>query len=266
MEIVSNESWTTESLRKELEEVGFPSDDIVLSGTEKEIGVVRYKEAFNEEQILTIKNHFNEKFGREPNISTVSPIVGKDLAKNAVYALLISFIGIIIYAAIRFEFRMGITAILGLLHDVFFILVIFSISRLEVELTFIAAVLTVVGYSLNDTIVTFDRIRENLRAKKKLKTEQDIADVVNNGLRQTLTRSINTALTMIFTVAALLFLGSDAIRNFSLALFIGLLAGAYSSVFICAQLWYDLKVRELKKKGPIVTVKEKKKWSDEPQV
>lgn len=266
VEIVSNESWTTESLRKELEEVGFPSDDIVLSGTEKEIGVVRYKEAFNEEQILTIKNHFNEKFGREPNISTVSPIVGKDLAKNAVYALLISFIGIIIYAAIRFEFRMGITAILGLLHDVFFILVIFSISRLEVELTFIAAVLTVVGYSLNDTIVTFDRIRENLRAKKKLKTEQDIADVVNNGLRQTLTRSINTALTMIFTVAALLFLGSDAIRNFSLALFIGLLAGAYSSVFICAQLWYDLKVRELKKKGPIVTVKEKKKWSDEPQV
>src|SRR5690606_26911703 len=120
---------------------------------------------------------------------------------------------------------------------------------LEVDLTFIAAVLTIVGYSINDTIVTFDRIRENMRAKKRLKTEQDIADIVNTGLRQTLTRSINTVLTVIVTVLALVIFGSESIRNFSFALLVGLLAGTYSSIFISAQIWYDLKVKELKKKG-----------------
>ncbi|MBS4194798.1 protein translocase subunit SecDF [Lederbergia citri] len=266
VEINAGKTLTTEQVKSELTEIGFPTDDIVLAGAQNEIGVARYKGVFNKNEIAKFKTHFSDKYGSEPNVSTVSSTVGKELVKNAFYALLFAAIGIIIYVSFRFEYAMGLTSVLGLLHDAFFIVAFFSLTRLEVDLTFIAAVLTIVGYSINDTIVTFDRIRENMTAKKRLKTEQDIADVVNKGLRQTLTRSINTVLTVIITVVALLILGSESIRNFSIALLVGLLAGTYSSIFISAQWWYDLKVRELRKNGPINTVKEKKKWSDEPQV
>lgn len=266
VEINANQSVTAEEIKAELTKIHLPTDDIVLSGNDKEIGVAHYKGVMSNEEIATLKTHFQEKYGSEPNVSTVSPMVGKELAKNALYALGIAAIGIIIYVAFRFEMSMGIASIVGLMHDAFMIITFFSLTRLEVDLTFIAAVLTVVGYSINDTIVTFDRIRENMTAKKNLRTEEDIAEVVNKGLRQTLTRSINTGLTVIVVVIALIAFGSEAILNFSLALLVGLIAGAYSSIFISAQLWYDLKVRELKKKGPIRTVKEKKKWSDEPQV
>lgn len=161
---------------------------------------------------------------------------------------------------------MALAAIIALLHDAFFIIVLFSLTRLEVDITFIAAVLTIVGYSINDTIVTFDRMRENMVKKKRLKTPEDIADVVNSALRQTLGRSVNTILTVVITVVALLIFGSTSIWNFSFALLIGLIAGTYSSIFIAAQLWYVWKNKELKKKGTIKTYKEKKVYSDEPQV
>ncbi|WP_313429275.1 protein translocase subunit SecDF [Siminovitchia terrae] len=266
VEIDAGKPLTTEELKTELDAVGMPSDDIILSGTDQEIGVARYKGAMSKNEIAKLKDHFEEKYGTEPNVSTVSSTVGKELARNGLFALAIAALGIVIYVSFRFEYRMGLSTILGLGHDVIFIVAFFSLTRLEVDLTFIAAVLTIVGYSINDTIVTFDRIRENMRAKKRLKTKEDIAEIVNKGLRQTLTRSINTVLTVIVTVVALLIFGSESIQNFSLALLVGLLAGTYSSIFISAQLWYDLKVKELEKKGPISTVKEKKKWSDEPQV
>lgn len=266
VEINTGKPLTTEEVKSELTEIGFPTDDIVLAGNQNEIGVAKYKGVFNKTDIAKLKTHYADKYGSEPNVSTVSSTVGKELVKNALKALLVAAIGIIIYVSFRFEFAMGLTSVLGLLHDAFFIVAFFSLTRLEVDITFIAAVLTIVGYSINDTIVTFDRIRENMVARKRLKTEQDIADVVNQGLRQTLTRSINTVLTVIITVVALLILGSESIRNFSIALLVGLLAGTYSSIFISAQWWYDIKVKELRKNGPINTVKEKKKWSDEPQV
>lgn len=130
----------------------------------------------------------------------------------------------------------------------FFIVAVFSILQLEVDLTFIAAVLTIVGYSINDTIVTFDRIRENMR-HAKVKSFDDLAQVVNDSLRQTLRRSINTVLTTVIAAAALYILGSEAIRNFSFALLVGLIAGTYSSIFIAAQLWLVWKGKQLKKRG-----------------
>ncbi|HEY4552731.1 MAG TPA: protein translocase subunit SecDF [Bacillaceae bacterium] len=266
VEIDGGKAMTAQELKDELKAIDLPTEDVVLSGAENDVGVARYKGVLKKDEIAELKTHFKDKFGSEPNVSTVSPTVGKELAKNALYALAIAALGIVIYVSLRFEFSMGLSAVLGLLHDAFFIIAFFSLTRLEVDLTFIAAVLTIVGYSINDTIVTFDRIRENMVAKKRLKTEADIAEIVNKGLRQTLTRSINTVLTVIVTVVAILIFGSESIRNFALALLVGLLAGTYSSIFISAQLWYDLKVKELKKKGPINTVKEKKKWSDEPQV
>ncbi|MGY6212452.1 protein translocase subunit SecDF [Cytobacillus firmus] len=266
IEQLADEPLTKEELQTELSAIGLETDDIVISGDNKEIGVARLKGVLTKSEIADLKTHFHEKFGADPNVSTVSPTVGKELAKNALIALAVASIGIIIYVTIRFEIKMAIPAVLALLHDAFFIIAVFSFTRLEVDITFIAAVLTVVGYSINDTIVTFDRMRENMQKKKKLKSFEDIADVVNKSLRQTLGRSVNTVLTVVFTVVALLVFGSESIRNFSFALLIGLIAGTYSSIFLAAQIWAVWKGKELKEKGVIHTVKEKRKVSDEPQV
>lgn len=269
VEITADSALSAEEVELFLSDNGYETDDVVISGDASNIGVTRYAEAFSQEEINNLKAAAVEEYGNEPNISTVSPTIGKELAKNAMYALVLAAIGIIIYVALRFEWRMGVASVVALLHDAFFIVAVFSLLRLEVDITFIAAVLTIIGYSINDTIVTFDRIRENLRRTKNIETVDQLETIVNKSLRQTLGRSVNTVLTVILVVVALLIWGAPSITNFSLALLIGLLAGTYSSIFIAAQLWLVLKKRELNKKGPIDIEKqdEKNKWgSDEPVV
>ncbi|WP_246940743.1 protein translocase subunit SecDF [Bacillus pinisoli] len=251
VEILSNSSLTTEEIQSEIDELnlGIEPRDITLSGNNNEIGVTRFIGVLEEGQIADLKDHFKEKYGSEPNVSTVSPTVGKELAKNAFISVMIASIGIIIYVTIRFEIYMAIAAIVALLHDAFFIIAFFSLLRLEVDLTFIAAVLTIVGYSINDTIVTFDRIREILKIRgKKVKNFDDLASVVNDSLRQTLGRSVSTVFTVVIVTVALLLLGSESITNFSLALLVGLVAGTYSSLFIASQLWLIWKSKTIGKK------------------
>lgn len=267
VDIQSTQPLTQEAVAEKLDHIGLSSEDIVISGDNNDLAVVRYKEDFTQEEVKTLKTEMTQEFGIDPTVSSVSPTVGKELAKNAIKALSIAALGILIYVAFRFEWRMGVGSIVSLLHDAFLMVTIFSILRLEVDITFIAAVLTIVGYSINDTIVTFDRIRENLHRSKKITTEEELATIVNKSLRQTLGRSVNTVLTVVLVVVALLIFGAEGIRNFSIALLIGLLAGTYSSIFIAVQVWYDLKVKELRKTGGIDVQKEEKKWgSDEPVV
>ena len=267
VEILSDKPLTTEEISTTMEELGHPSSEIVISGDADNIGVVRYADEFSQETINKLKVDLAAQYGADPNVSTVSSTVGKELAKNAFYALLFAGIGILIYIAFRFEWRMGVATIIGLVHDVFFMVAVFSITRLEVDITFIAALLTIVGYSINDTIVTFDRIRENMAKLGKIDNVNALADIVNKSLRQTLGRSVNTVLTVIFVVVALIALGAEAIRPFSIALLVGLIAGTYSSIFISAQIWFDLKKKELQKAGTLKVDKDKKQWgSDEPVV
>ncbi|MCZ2258388.1 protein translocase subunit SecDF [Sporosarcina sp. G11-34] len=267
VEILADHPVASEDITKYLEEIGHPSDDIVISGDTGNMGVIRYKNDFKQGEVNKFKSDIAKEYGVDPNISTVSPTVGKELAKNAISALLYAMLGIIIYVAFRFEWRMGVATIIGLLHDVFFMVAIFSILRLEVDITFIAAVLTIVGYSINDTIVTFDRIRENINHRGRIDNVAELADIVNKSLRQTLGRSVNTVLTVVFVVVALMLLGAESIQTFSIALLIGLIAGTYSSIFISAQIWFDLKKREINKKGAIKVDETKKQWgSDEPVV
>lgn len=176
-------------------------------------------------------------------INTVDTEMAKELARNAIYAVLISCLGIIIYVSIRFEWRFAVAAIIALLHDAFMVVAVFSIFRLEVDLTFIIAVLTIIGYSINDTIVIFDRIRENLRFGKQ-KTYEDLKHLVNKSVAQTLMRSLYTAFTVFVAAFFLLILGGESIKMFSLAMVIGLLFGAYSSIFIASPLWLLLKKSE----------------------
>ncbi|KRD92397.1 MULTISPECIES: protein translocase subunit SecDF [Priestia] len=246
IEIPANHTVTQAEIQREMKSLDIETDDVVITGKSNDTGVVRVVGVLNKKEIANLKDHFKDKYGSEPNVSTVSPTVGKELAKNAMLAILIASIGIIIYVTIRFEFYMALAAVLALLHDAFFIVTVFSLTRLEVDLTFIAAVLTIVGYSINDTIVTFDRIRENMQ-KFKSKTFDDLAFIVNLSLRETFTRSMNTVLTVVIAVVALLLFGSESIQNFSIALLVGLILGAYSSVFIAAQLWLVWKGKQLKR-------------------
>ncbi|MBM6619712.1 protein translocase subunit SecDF [Bacillus suaedaesalsae] len=259
VEIASEQKLTKEQIEKDIEslDLNIEAKDIRLSGDNSELGVVRFVGELSQKEINELKGFIKDKYGSEPNVSTVSPTVGKELAKNAMFAVLIASIGIIIYVTIRFEIYMAVAAIVALLYDAFFIIAIFSLFRLEVDLTFIAAVLTIVGYSINDTIVTFDRIREIMKIRgKKVKNFDDLAEVVNDSLRQTLGRSVSTVFTVVIVTVALLLLGSESIFNFSLALLIGLIAGTYSSLFIASQLWLVWKGKNIGKKKPVKLVEE----------
>ncbi|MBH0229986.1 protein translocase subunit SecDF [Halobacillus yeomjeoni] len=262
--ILSNDSIEVSQVEKTLkEEFDVNPKKVVISGDDNEIAVARFEKELSKDKIGEIQTYYEEKFGNTPNVSTVSPVVGQELAKNAALAVLYASIGIIIYVTIRFEFYFALTAIIALLHDAFFIIALFSITRLEFDITIIAAILTIVGYSVNDTIVTFDRIRENLKMKKKVKSFGELAKVVNDSLMQTLARSINTVLTVIFAAVMLLLFGASSITNFSFALVVGLMAGTYSSLFIASQLWLIWRGRNIKD-NPIQFVK--KKNTGGPQV
>lgn len=244
-----------------LTELGIEPESITTSG--ENTVVARYTTDLSQEDVTAMQDTFDEMYGATPMISTVSPVIGKELAQNAALALLIASLGIIAYATIRFEWRMALPAVVALMHDVFIMIAVFSIFRIEVDITIIAAVLTIVGYSINDTIVTLDRIRENLRKVKVIKSEETINIIINRSLRQTATRSINTVLTVVIVVLLLVLFGSSAIFGFSLGLLIGLVSGVYSSFFIAIQLWGILKKRQLRKNGGELVVHEESKTNDE---
>jgi len=268
VEILANESITKEEVAAELKKLDLVTDDIIISGDEQNIGVARFKgeEVLSKAKVAEVKSHFSKEWDADTNISNVTPTVGKEIAKNALIGLLITSLGLIIFVSFRFELPMAVSAVIALLFAAFIIIPFFSLTRMEVDLNFIAALLTVVGYAINDTIVTFDRMRENMQKRKKIKTNEEIIEIANVSLRQTLGRSVNTVLMVVLSVVALILFGSESILSFSVALTVGLLVGTYSSVFIATPLWVEWKQKELKKKGVLVTFKEKKKRTDEPVV
>jgi len=170
-------------------------------------------------------------------VETVGPVIGENLKKTALYAILFAFMGIILYITVRFEFKYSIISILALSHDCLIVLGIFSLFQKEITISIIAAVLTIVGYSLNNTIVILDRLRENI----KFRTRESFGNVVNLSVNQSLSRTINTALTTVLPVLAIYFFGGSILSDFALALFIGMVAGTYSSIFIASPLLVDWK-------------------------
>ncbi|MFC3798303.1 protein translocase subunit SecF [Cohnella sp. GCM10012308] len=212
---------------------------------------IRFKIALTEAQQTKLesdfKSQFDDKASFEKNIVDVE--IAKEQQTNALRGILIASLGIIIYIAIRFEWRYAISSVIALLYDAFIVITLFSIFHLEVNLPFIVAVLTIIGYSINDTVVIFDRIRENMRFAK-VKSEADLAKVVNDSITQTLTRSINTVITVAFAAVCLFVFGSESIKMFSLAMIFGLISGAYSSIFIASPLWFWMK-RKAKPAKPV---------------
>ncbi|RKL68567.1 protein translocase subunit SecF [Salipaludibacillus neizhouensis] len=247
MDVLANETITTEEIQSHFEDAGYEPEDIRLAGEDSTTARAKFVGGLTQKETLELQGFFEDIYGNTPSVSTVTPMVGEELARNAIISVLIASVGIILYITVRFQFLYGLSAIIALFHDALFILVVFSMTQMEVNIPFIAAVLTIVGYSINDTIVTFDRIRENMSLEKRVKDFDDLARIVNKSLIQTLARSINTVLTVVFAAAALFVLGGEGLRTFSFALVVGLVAGTYSSLFIAAQVWLVLKSKQLKK-------------------
>jgi preprotein translocase subunit SecF len=169
----------------------------------------------------------------------VGPAIGKELQKKALLAVAISLAGIVLYIAWRFEFRFGVAATVATFHDVLAVLGIVFVLNKEITLLIVTALLTVAGYSLTDTVVVYDRIRENLRARRK----EALGDVMNTSINQVLSRTAMTSLTTLLAAAALFFLGGEVLRDFALALLLGIVVGTYSSWFVASPLIYEWRIR-----------------------
>ncbi|NLK96625.1 MAG: protein translocase subunit SecF [Epulopiscium sp.] len=178
------------------------------------------------------------------NVDDVSPTISTEMQLKALQALLVSSILMLIYITFRFkDWRFGLAAVLPLIHDVLIVLAVYSIGRVPVNNSFIAAILTIVGYSINDTIVVFDRIRENRKVAKK----GDLEGLIDKSVSQTIVRSINTSVTTLLTITVLYFLGVASIKEFALPLIVGIISGTYSSIFIASPLWYEFQKKSISK-------------------
>lgn len=241
MDLKFSQPVTIIDVRDVLKEYKLDNSTIQLSGddssstvaTDVMIRTVDLEESERKAVMASLKNKLGDyTVLREEKVGAT---MGSELLLKALWATLLSWLMIVLYISYRFEFKFGVAAVLALVHDVLVVLSVFSILQKQVDITFVAALLTIVGYSATDTIVIFDRVRENL--KLHFRKGGDIEQLVNTSVYQTLTRSIYTVCTVLFTTFALYFFGGDTTKDFAFALLIGFAVGAYSSIFIASPLW-----------------------------
>lgn len=252
--IVTEEKLTEKALNKDLKELGLEKRDIEITKDETNILV---NDVLEGDEVDKVTNYFEEKYDAQTNIGVVSNIVQQELVKNAILSVLLSLLGIIIYISIRFKFSYAVGGVVSLLHDVLFIFALFVVFRLQISTMFIAAILAIIGYSINDTIVTFDRIREELASvpEKKL-TKEVVWQVTNRAICETFVRTVHTFLSTLIPIVILIFLGSKEILTFNLAMLFGFIAGAYSSIYIAAVIFATIESKNIgkpKKKKVIYT-------------
>jgi len=246
VEVKFNKAPAIADVRNAISPKGYGNAVIQEFGSPEEILIrVQNKEGEKSSDISTaILAGLNDKFSAGDvemrRVEFVGPQVGEELTRAGIMAVLIAMVAILLYVTVRFEFRFALGADAALLHDITIVLGLFAITGKEFTLPVIAALLTVIGYSLNDTIVVFDRIRENFAANRKRKTPEDEAVVVNTSINQTLARTLMTSFTTLLVVAALFFLGGEVIHDFAYALIMGILVGTYSSIYIASPVMMSL--------------------------
>ena len=239
IEVGYDEPVNVSLVREDLESVGFENPVVVHFGAETDV-LIRLQGQPDQELAQEILDVLKSKDANVDlrRIDFVGPQIGEELREDGGLGMLTALIIVMIYVAIRFQLKFSIGAVLALAHDVIITLGLFSLGRLEFDLTVLAAILAVVGYSLNDTIVVSDRIRENFRKIRNVPA----VDVINESLSQTLWRTINTSLTTFLVLLALFFFGGELIHNFSIALMIGVGIGTYSSMYVAASLMLALNI------------------------
>ncbi len=235
-----------DDLKDDIDSLGL--EEVSTDMTSDEINI-RVKDVLTKDQVNEVQQYFEDKYAASVDIGVVSNLVKQELVKNAVIAILISLLGIIAYVSIRFQFSFGLSSVICLVHDVLIMIAGLLIFQIEVNSMFIAAVLAIIGYSINNTIVVFDRVRENMEKKSLEKmTESDLQEVLNKSIGQTMARSIYTSLTTLLPIIALMILGSRELITFNVSMTIGLIAGTFSSVFLASFIWYHLTKKQLGKK------------------
>lgn len=242
VQIQFQEKISAEDLREVIGKTGI--SDAMVQESEDNIFIIKTK-VISEEKEKEVLDLLGESFGDFEIMrnESVGPTIGSELRKAGLISLFLALTMMVIYITVRFELAFALAAILALCHDVLIIVGIFSFLQFEVNSEFIAAVLTVVGYSVNATIVIFDRIRENLVIYKR----ESPASIVNLSVSQTMARSLNTTITVLFVIVALLVFGGETIRNFNMVLLLGVVSGLYSSVFLASNFWLVFRNLKLKK-------------------
>ena len=247
IEINSKKTLKVDDIKKDIKELDYKL--VKIESISNDRVYVILDDVLDNDKTNKVEDYFNKKYSATTSVGVISNQVKKDITKNAVKALIIACIGMIIYISIRFKFSYGISAIIALIHDSLMVLIMFSFLRLEVNSMFIAAILSIIGYSINNTIVIFDRIRENKKKlyKDRITSVDQLNNLVNVSLRQTIIRCIVTTVTTILPIISLIVLGSHEIINFNIALLIGFTVGTFSSLFISSQIWILFEKRNIGK-------------------
>lgn len=235
LDLEFQKALTTSQVRAVLAQNGLGDSSVQIVGTEGREFLIRTAHVSDEAR-QKLYADFRNALGefKEIRFESVSPLVGRELVMLAIWATVIANIGMLIYITLRFEYRFAVAGIIALIHDVLMTIAFFAIFRWTVDSSFIAAILTVVGYSINDTIVVYDRIREKLKVRAK---GESIDELTNKAINETLRRSVLTSLTTVIAIAAVLVFGGPTIKPFALALVIGITSGTYSSIFIASPIW-----------------------------
>lgn len=243
--IATDKNLTKKQINGDLSELKLKSSDITIGDEET---VIRIDSALDGDKVKEVNTYFEDKYDAKVNIGVVSNVVQRELIKNAILSVLLALVGIILYVSFRFKFSYAVSGVVALLHDVLIMIALFGIFNIEVSSMFIAALLAIIGYSINDTIVTFDRIREKLKNEDESKLSYDeFYDLCNTSIRETFGRTVNTTITTLIPVITLIILGSSEILSFNLAMLIGLIAGTYSTIFIATALFLVLEKKNLGK-------------------
>jgi len=230
------------SLRDNLNQMNLGDVSVKNFGNEKDF-LIKFENSDNKNVIEEIKTNLDKSFGNNFNfrrVENVGPKVSAELLKSGVIAISVALTLMLIYIWIRFEWQFSLGAILALFHDVIVTLGLFSLLGLEINLSIIAAVLTIVGYSMNDTVVIFDRVRENLRKYSDIK----IYDLTNISINETLSRTLITSITTLLALLSIFFFGGEILKGFSLAMIFGVIFGTYSSIYIANTILVRLKVSQ----------------------
>lgn len=230
---------TVQQVRDGLRGDNLETSTIQLAGDsqeEKGNNVIIRTKNLSTEEVQTVSNHLNEQVGTASvnRIETVGAVIGSEVTKNTLMNVILSFGAIILYMTIRFEYKIAFSAIAAICHDILIVLGVFAFFHLEVDASFLAAILTVLGYSMNESVVIFDRIRENIRTHRRT---DSFAKLANDSIHQTIRRSIYTLSTVLFCTGSLYFFGGDTTKNFALVMLIGFTSGAYSAICIASSLW-----------------------------
>ena len=246
MQFDMGRTFGVEEVRTVLEPFDLDAD-ILHAGPDKQEVIIKTKANLSNDRRIEIFEAIKVAFGLDEAAFRAAeqfgPSIGEEIQSKAFMSVLLAAAGMLIYVTFRFEFKFGVAAILALIHDVLIVLSIYSILRVPVNSSFIAAVLTIVGYSINDTIVVFDRLRENIKYMNK----RNYFEVADLSVHQTLRRSLNTSLTTLLVIGSLYVLGVESIKEFALPLLAGVLTGTYSSIFIASPLWALWKRHETSK-------------------